>query len=317
MSRHDRIYETIITFDTDIVYQQVIADKWISLLRSNVSACESARFDANEKIIYGNDEIVARLVKRENTLMITSTSNSVMIGIIAAYFTMAATYYNCPLKIINSYTVAAQYDDCSISMVAKTVAKTVANHGLNSSEISNVRAESSGIASASLIECCDQTQIHKTTCVIYTDGSAKPSLCCGGWGFVVVIDNDAVHQCCGGKMNTTNNQMELTGVVEALKYILNHPMKDSMMIIISSDSQYVINGATKWSKEWERNGWKTSAKEPVLNKEIWVELLSLIRKIPTLQFVWVKGHSGNQYNDIADNLANDGAMAVLSSKQSI
>ena len=132
---------------------------------------------------------------------------------------------------------------------------------------------------------------------IYTDGACSGNPGIGGWG-VVILENDKDQIFFnGGNNNTTNNRMELTAAIEALKYF-----KKNQEITLITDSKYVKDGIEFWIKNWKKNGWKTSAKEPVKNKELWIELDELIAK-HNITWEWVKGHAGNTYNEKADYLA--------------
>jgi ribonuclease HI len=101
----------------------------------------------------------------------------------------------------------------------------------------------------------------------------------------------------GSKQLTTNNQMELTATIEALKAILK-----PSNIALYTDSQYVKNGITSWIFNWKKNGWKTANKKPVANKDLWIELEKYV-DFHSVNWFWVKGHSGDHYNEIADELA--------------
>ena len=108
-------------------------------------------------------------------------------------------------------------------------------------------------------------------------------------------------------MDTTNNKMELTAVIQALKTIGDNPEWKTRKIGIYTDSQYVKNGITSWIYNWERNGWLTAAKKPVKNRELWIELKSSSEKLD-LSWHWVKGHAGNPNNERCDQLVK-GEMA--------
>lgn len=132
---------------------------------------------------------------------------------------------------------------------------------------------------------------------IYTDGACSGNPGPGGWG-AILIYNDVKKEISGGKKDTTNNQMELQAVIEALKLL-----KEECSIEIYSDSAYVVNAfEQKWISNWIKNDWKNSAKKPVKNKEQWLELISLLEK-HTYTFIKVKGHSDNENNNRCDELA--------------
>jgi ribonuclease HI len=137
---------------------------------------------------------------------------------------------------------------------------------------------------------------------IYTDGSSLGNPGPGGWGTVVVIDGKIVDELGGHDKDTTNNRMELQAAIEALKYINKHHKEHT--VTIHADSSYVLNGITGWIFGWEKNGWRTANKKPVLNQELWKELISLVREFKG-KIIWqkVKGHSGHVYNDKADEIA--------------
>ena len=132
---------------------------------------------------------------------------------------------------------------------------------------------------------------------IYTDGACSGNPGVGGWGVVIIDDNKNETFLNGGDNDTTNNKMELTAAIEALKFF-----KEKKEIKLVTDSKYVKDGIQTWIHNWKKNGWKTSAKKPVKNKELWIELDQLISK-HTLSWEWVKGHAGNKYNEKADYLA--------------
>mgnify|MGYP005942288377 FL=1 len=133
--------------------------------------------------------------------------------------------------------------------------------------------------------------------IIYTDGACSGNPGPGGWGAILMI-NENKKEISGGNKNTTNNVMELTAVIEALK-LLKRPCN----VNLYSDSAYVVNAFLQgWIYNWVKKGWKTSGKEPVKNKEIWQELYDLT-KIHKVNFIKVKGHSDNKYNNRCDELA--------------
>ena len=132
---------------------------------------------------------------------------------------------------------------------------------------------------------------------IFTDGACKGNPGPGGWGAILRYGTTE-KEIYGASKNTTNNIMELTAVIESLKK-LNKPCE----LIITTDSKYVKNGITEWIHNWKKNGWRTAAKKEVKNKELWIELDSLIQ-IHSISWDWVKGHSGHPENERADLLAN-------------
>ena len=132
---------------------------------------------------------------------------------------------------------------------------------------------------------------------IYTDGACSGNPGIGGWGIVILELKKEPIFLNGGDDNTTNNQMELTAAIQALKHF-----DDRQKITLFTDSQYVKNGIESWINNWKKNGWKTASKKPVKNKELWVELDLLITKHNVI-WKWVKGHAGNLYNEKADFLA--------------
>lgn len=140
---------------------------------------------------------------------------------------------------------------------------------------------------------------------IYTDGSCLGNPGNGGWA-AILLYKEHQKKISGGKENTTNNQMELQAVIEALK-----ALKRPSEIIIYTDSQYVKNGLTMWITNWKRNGWRTADKKPVKNLELWQELDFESAK-HQITWHWVKAHAGNKYNEIVDKLARSEAEFINS-----
>lgn len=135
--------------------------------------------------------------------------------------------------------------------------------------------------------------------IIYTDGACSGNPGAGGWGSILMY-KDIKKEIFGGKENTTNNVMELTAVIEGIK-LLKFPCK----VKIYSDSAYVVNAFNqKWIYGWIKNGWKNASKEPVKNKELWQELYNLT-KIHDVEFIKVKGHADNEFNNRCDELAKN------------
>ena len=137
----------------------------------------------------------------------------------------------------------------------------------------------------------------------YTDGACSGNPGPGGWG-VVLQFGDHERELKGGESDTTNNRMELTAAIEALK-----ALKEPCHIALTTDSTYVKDGITKWLSNWKRNGWKTAAKKPVKNQDLWQQLEDYVAQ-HTVEWLWVKGHSGHPENERADTLANEGMSAL-------
>lgn len=143
-----------------------------------------------------------------------------------------------------------------------------------------------------------------TVVEIWTDGASKGNPGPGGWGAYLKYGRHT-KEMCGGEILTTNNQMELTGPITALKQ-LKRPCK----VILYTDSRYVQQGMTVWLKGWIRNNWKTKDNKPVKNVELWKELVQ-VASPHEIEWVWVKGHDGIEGNEKADALANQGVEEVM------
>jgi ribonuclease HI len=140
---------------------------------------------------------------------------------------------------------------------------------------------------------------------IYTDGACRGNPGPGGWGALMRYkDNDK--ELYGGELQTTNNRMEMTAAIEALSQL-----KRSCEVVLTTDSQYVRKGITEWLKNWKKRDWKTASKTPVKNADLWKKLDKLNQK-HTIDWHWVKGHSGHPENERADELANQGINALRS-----
>ena len=134
--------------------------------------------------------------------------------------------------------------------------------------------------------------------VIYTDGACSGNPGPGGWGAIILNEENETN-ISGKEKSTTNNRMELIAPIMALRKI-----KKASKIIIYTDSIYLKNGITTWIKNWEKNGWKNANKKPVKNKDLWVTLNELSKE-HVINWKWVKAHAGNKYNEIADKLASE------------
>lgn len=134
---------------------------------------------------------------------------------------------------------------------------------------------------------------------IFTDGACRGNPGPGGWGALLRFGDDE-KELCGGEAETTNNRMELMAVIQALS-----ALKRPCDVILTSDSTYVLKGIQEWMPGWKKRGWKTAAKKPVKNVDLW-KLLDDAIQGHTIDWRWVKGHSGHTENEIADQLANRG-----------
>ena len=137
----------------------------------------------------------------------------------------------------------------------------------------------------------------------FTDGACKGNPGPGGWGAVLRMGQHE-RELSGHEAHTTNNRMELTAVIRALD-----ALKEPCHVALHTDSRYVIDGITKWIFGWQKNGWINSQKKPVLNADLWQELLES-RKRHRIDWIWVKGHDGHPENERADRLASDAALSV-------
>ncbi|MDJ0922761.1 MAG: ribonuclease HI [Henriciella sp.] len=142
--------------------------------------------------------------------------------------------------------------------------------------------------------------MKKTQVSIWTDGACSGNPGPGGWG-VLLKSGSREKELYGGEPETTNNRMELMAAIEAL-----NALKTASNVQLHTDSTYVKDGLTKWIHGWKRNGWKTSAKKPVKNKDLWQALDEACAR-HTIEWIWVKGHAGDPGNERADELARRGA----------
>ena len=142
--------------------------------------------------------------------------------------------------------------------------------------------------------------------ILITDGACSGNPGPGGWG-VILKEGVSTKELHGGEKNTTNNKMELTAVIKGFELI-----NEAAEVIVKTDSTYLINGITKWLPKWKSNGWMTSSKKPVANKDLWIALEDLIT-YHKVDWIWVRGHAGDVDNERADFLARKGAQEILMS----
>ncbi len=133
---------------------------------------------------------------------------------------------------------------------------------------------------------------------IYTDGGCSGNPGPGGWAYAAYKDGVDLASSSGGSASTTNNKMELTAVINALKFAIDAKCSE---VEIRTDSQYVKNGITSWIFGWKKKGWKTAGGDPVKNKEYWLELDELNTRL-SVTWTWVKGHAGIDGNELCDSL---------------
>jgi ribonuclease HI len=139
---------------------------------------------------------------------------------------------------------------------------------------------------------------------IYSDGACKGNPGVGGWGALLVHNEQSI-EIFDGELETTNNRMELKAVIEAL----NHATSMNDDIQIYTDSSYVQKGIQEWIQNWKKNGWRSSNKKPVKNQDLWQELDTLNSNL-NVEWFWVKGHAGHPGNERADFLANEGVKKI-------
>jgi ribonuclease HI len=138
---------------------------------------------------------------------------------------------------------------------------------------------------------------------IYTDGACSGNPGPGGWGVLILHDGEA-EELYGGETETTNNRMEMTAAIKALEQI-----PTGAAVTLHTDSTYVMKGITEWIKGWKAKEWKNSQRKPVKNKDLWIILDELVAA-HDVTWKWVKGHAGNEGNERADALANEGMDTV-------
>lgn len=143
---------------------------------------------------------------------------------------------------------------------------------------------------------------------LYTDGACRGNPGPGGWG-VLIHGEEGEKSLYGGEKSTTNNRMELMAAIEGLRSI-----SAGSQVVLYTDSEYVKKGITEWMKNWKRNGWKTAAKKPVKNSDLW-QLLDTEAQQHNIEWHWVKGHAGHPGNEAADALANHGVDKIIANRR--
>ena len=138
---------------------------------------------------------------------------------------------------------------------------------------------------------------------VFTDGACKGNPGPGGWGAILRMGHHE-KELAGSDPATTNNRMEMTGVIEALNALI-----EPCRVTLHTDSRYVIDGITKWVHGWKRNGWINASKQPVRNADLWHDLIEAAKR-HQVEWVWVRGHDGHPENERADKLASDAARAA-------
>lgn len=142
---------------------------------------------------------------------------------------------------------------------------------------------------------------------LYTDGACSGNPGPGGWGAVLLFGEHR-KELCGGEPLTTNNRMELRAAIEGLQALTR-----ACAVDLHTDSQYLKNGVTSWIHGWKRNGWKTADRKPVKNEDLWRELDAALAR-HDIEWHWVKGHAGHEFNEEADRLAREGMAPFLANR---
>ena len=145
------------------------------------------------------------------------------------------------------------------------------------------------------------------TVEIFTDGACKGNPGPGGWGALLRVGRHE-KELSGGERETTNNRMELTAAIRALEALI-----EPCIVVLHSDSKYVLDGITKWVHGWQKNGWKNASKQPVRNADLWHELIAAAKQ-HKVEWVWVKGHAGHAENERVDALACAAAEAAAAKR---
>ncbi len=148
------------------------------------------------------------------------------------------------------------------------------------------------------------TEPNRPSITLYTDGACNPNPGPGGWAAILLHPKAKPQELCGAEAQTSNNQMELRAVIEALK-----ALPERNYITLYTDSQYLRQGILEWLPRWEKRGWQTTGKTPVKNQELWQALSAQVKR-HQIEWKWVKGHAGNKWNERADELARSQLPAV-------
>ena len=153
----------------------------------------------------------------------------------------------------------------------------------------------------------------QTSLKIFTDGGCSGNPGPGGWAYVIITDTfqgeKIITQNKGAEKETTNNRMELTAVIQALR-ALKTTDGIPRQATVYTDSQYVQKGITEWIRAWKRNSWRTSDKKPVKNQDLWMELDALAAELSVF-WEWVRGHAGNKYNEICDQMTQEAIASII------
>ena len=166
---------------------------------------------------------------------------------------------------------------------------------------------SSAAASTAAASAKPPLSVTRPKVVIYTDGACKGNPGLGGWG-AWLQSGEHAKELFGGERDTTNNRMEMTAVIKALA-----SLKRTCEVTLYTDSEYVKNGITSWIHGWKARGWKTAAKQPVKNADLW-QRMDALSQLHQVEWRWVKGHAGDPGNERADELANRGVEAARTSR---
>jgi ribonuclease HI/DNA polymerase-3 subunit epsilon len=141
---------------------------------------------------------------------------------------------------------------------------------------------------------------------LYVDGSSTGKVGDGGWGFVIVKQQEIVHTAFGSATDTTNNRMELSAAIEGLRFVAsNYPA--NVQLTLFSDSQYVIKGIVEWFPKWKID---IDRGKTIKNQDLWLDYAQIVNYFTNIDFKWIRGHSGHVYNELCDQLAKQGKKAV-------